>query len=155
MWGEVENMNPNMQEHMSKDVKVALWAALLTAVAKMLEGKTQSIRVAFDLSGAYPVPGKDRKVSRKAVRAAVNRWLKAGRAPEAETVFWEDLKRNPKNGWALYGLQQSLKAQGKNEQAAAIEKRFREAWVDADVDLTKSPVSPFASPSPNTKARTE
>lgn len=74
-------MNREKQEHMSKDVKVALWAALLTAVAKMLEGKTQSIRVAFDLSGAYPVPGKERKVSRKAVRAAVNRWLKAGRAP--------------------------------------------------------------------------
>ena len=81
MWGEVENMNREKQEHMSKDVKVALWAALLTAVAKMLEGKAQSIRVAFDLSGAYPVPGKDRKVSRKAVRAAVNRWLKAGRTP--------------------------------------------------------------------------
>ena len=80
MWGEVENMNQEKQ-HMSKDVKVALWAALLTTVAKMLEGKSQSIRVAFDLSGAYPVPGKDRKHSRKAVRAAVNRWLKAGRAP--------------------------------------------------------------------------
>ena len=81
MWGEVENMNREKQEHMSKDAKVALWAALLTAVAKMLEGKAQSIRVAFDLSGAYPVPGKERKVSRKAVRAAVNRWLKAGRTP--------------------------------------------------------------------------
>ena len=74
-------MNQNTQEHMSKDVKVALWAALLTAVAKMLEGKSQSIRIAFDVSGAYPVPGKDRKVSRKAIRAAVNRWLKAGRTP--------------------------------------------------------------------------
>jgi hypothetical protein len=82
MWAEVENMNREKQEHMSKDVKVALWAALLTAVAKMLEGKSQSIRVAFDLSGAYPVPGKERKVSRKAVRAAVNRWLKAGRTPK-------------------------------------------------------------------------
>jgi tetratricopeptide (TPR) repeat protein len=67
--------------------------------------------------------------------------LRAGRAPEAETVFWEDLKRNPNNGWSLYGLEQSLKAQGKNEQAAAIEKRFHAAWVDADVDLAKSSVS--------------
>ena len=30
--------------------------------------------------------------------------LQAGRAREAETVYWEDLKRNPENGWALFGL---------------------------------------------------
>jgi tetratricopeptide (TPR) repeat protein len=61
--------------------------------------------------------------------------LRAGRAPEAETVYWEDLKRNPKNGWSLYGLQQAMEAQGKSEQAAAISKRFREAWAEADVNL--------------------
>jgi hypothetical protein len=67
--------------------------------------------------------------------------LRAGRAPEAETIFWEDLNRNPKNGWSLYGLEQALKAQGKNEQAAAIDKRFRVAWAEADIDLTRSSVS--------------
>jgi hypothetical protein len=64
--------------------------------------------------------------------------LKAGRAPEAETVFWEDLQRNPKNGWSLYGLELSLEAQGKNEQAAVIAERFRQAWADADVTLSRS-----------------
>jgi tetratricopeptide (TPR) repeat protein len=36
--------------------------------------------------------------------------LKAGRAAEAEAVYREDLKRNPENGWSLYGLTQSLRA---------------------------------------------
>ena len=30
--------------------------------------------------------------------------LEAGRPAEAETVYWEDLKRNRENGWALTGL---------------------------------------------------
>jgi predicted Zn-dependent protease len=54
--------------------------------------------------------------------------LDAGRADEAEAVFWEDLRKNPENGWSLLGLVQALKAQGKNEEAAAAEVRFRNAW---------------------------
>ena len=37
--------------------------------------------------------------------------LEAGRAPEAETVYWDDLRRNRENGWALFGLLQALRAQ--------------------------------------------
>jgi tetratricopeptide (TPR) repeat protein len=62
--------------------------------------------------------------------------LEAGRAEEAETVYWEDLRRNPESGWALLGLTQSLRAQKKDEALAAIEKRFKRAWPDADVTLT-------------------
>ena len=43
--------------------------------------------------------------------------LDAGRAAEAEAIYWHDLKRNRENGWALFGLMQSLRAQGKEEQA--------------------------------------
>jgi tetratricopeptide (TPR) repeat protein len=64
--------------------------------------------------------------------------LAANRAPEAETVYWEDLRRNRENGWALYGLMQALKAQGKNEDAALVEARFKKAWARADVQLTAS-----------------
>ena len=39
--------------------------------------------------------------------------LDAGKAPEAEAVYRDDLKRNPNNGWALFGLTQALKAQKK------------------------------------------
>jgi pimeloyl-ACP methyl ester carboxylesterase len=58
--------------------------------------------------------------------------LAAGRADEAEAVFWEDLKKFPENGWSLLGLTNALKAQKKNEEAALIEKRFNKAWAKAD-----------------------
>jgi tetratricopeptide (TPR) repeat protein len=64
--------------------------------------------------------------------------LAAGRAAEAEAVYWQDLSRNRENGWALFGLMQSLRAQGKEEQAASVEGRFRKAWSRADVTLTAS-----------------
>ena len=64
--------------------------------------------------------------------------LAAGRPREAETVYWEDLRRFPENGWALFGLKQALSAQGKNDQAALIQKRFEKAWARADVKLTSS-----------------
>jgi tetratricopeptide (TPR) repeat protein len=64
--------------------------------------------------------------------------LQAGRADEAEVVYWEDLKRNPANGWALFGLRQALDAQGKSEEAAAVNERLREAWDGSDVTLDAS-----------------
>jgi len=64
--------------------------------------------------------------------------LEAARPAEAETVYWEDLKRNRENGWALFGLLQALKAQGKNEDAALVEARFKKAWARADVKLISS-----------------
>lgn len=64
--------------------------------------------------------------------------LQAGRAAEAETVYWEDLRRNRDNGWALFGLTQALKAQNRTDDAALVEARFRKAWERADVALTGS-----------------
>jgi tetratricopeptide (TPR) repeat protein len=64
--------------------------------------------------------------------------LEAGRAAEAETVYWADLRKNRENGWALFGVRQALLAQGKDEQAALVESRFRKAWERADVTLTAS-----------------
>jgi tetratricopeptide (TPR) repeat protein len=64
--------------------------------------------------------------------------LEAGRAAEAEAIYWQDLKRNRENGWSLFGLKQSLQAQGKEEEALAIEERFHKAWNQADVHLTAS-----------------
>ena len=64
--------------------------------------------------------------------------LEAKRPAEAETVYWEDLRRNRENGWALYGLMQALKAQGKNDDAALVDARFKKAWARADVTLSAS-----------------
>lgn len=62
--------------------------------------------------------------------------LQAGDAAAAEAVYREDLKRFPRNGWALYGLVQSLKAQGKDP--ASVEKELQTAWSAADIKLTAS-----------------
>ena len=64
--------------------------------------------------------------------------LEAGRPMEAETVYWEDLRRNQDNGWALFGLLQALRAQGKTENAQLVEARLAKAWARADVTLTAS-----------------
>lgn len=58
--------------------------------------------------------------------------LDAGRPQEAETVFRNDLRRHPMNGWALHGLAQSLRAQGKEEVAAEVDRQFEHAWIRAD-----------------------
>jgi tetratricopeptide (TPR) repeat protein len=64
--------------------------------------------------------------------------LDAKKPKEAEAVFREDLKRNPGNGWALYGLSVSLPAQRKKDEAAATRKRFDEAWKQADIKLKRA-----------------
>ena len=64
--------------------------------------------------------------------------LLAGRAPEAEAEYRADLKWNPENGWALFGLLQSLKAQRKDAEAADVAARFEKAWLHADVALAAS-----------------
>lgn len=64
--------------------------------------------------------------------------LKAGKAAEAESLYREDLKRHPANGWSLYGLLASLRTQGKSEEAKVVAKHFREAWRLSDVTLTAS-----------------
>ncbi len=61
--------------------------------------------------------------------------LAAGKPGQAEKIFREDLDRRPENGWSLYGLAQSLRAQDKVKAAEKIEERFEEAWKTADVKL--------------------
>ena len=64
--------------------------------------------------------------------------LDAKKPKDAEAVFREDLRRNPNNGWALYGLAVALTAQGKKDEASAVRKDFDAAWTDADIRLTRA-----------------
>jgi tetratricopeptide (TPR) repeat protein len=61
--------------------------------------------------------------------------LKVGEAAKAEQVFRDDLKRWPRNGWGLLGLEQSLRAQGKPQAADGVHRQFEAAWKHADVKL--------------------
>jgi tetratricopeptide (TPR) repeat protein len=68
--------------------------------------------------------------------------LAAGRAREAEVIYWQDLRKHPENGWSLYGLAQAQATQGRAEQAADTRARFAKAWAQADIELKSSRVAP-------------
>ena len=64
--------------------------------------------------------------------------LTSKRATDAEAVYREDLRRNPGNGWALFGLAQALESQGRDTEAAAVRHDFEKAWAGSDVTLATS-----------------
>jgi tetratricopeptide (TPR) repeat protein len=64
--------------------------------------------------------------------------LEAGKAADAERTYREELARHRENGWSLFGLQQSLSAQERTEEAAAVGRRLTTAWAGADIQLTAS-----------------
>ena len=53
----------------------------------------------------------------------------------AEQRFREDLNQYRKNGWSLFGLYQSLHAQGKKKEALEVKKEFDKAFAKADITL--------------------
>ena len=61
--------------------------------------------------------------------------LRAGRAHSAESVYREDLRRNPESGWSLNGLAKSLSAQNNDAAAGITRERFVAAWRYADFSL--------------------
>jgi len=64
--------------------------------------------------------------------------LMAGEPAEAEAVYRKDLGKNQQNGWGLFGLAQSLRAQGKSSEAESVDEEFKKAWAYADVTLAAS-----------------
>ena len=127
-------------------------SAVLSIAPEVLSGEIAAARKNYDAAIAhleravrledalvYTEPAEWHYPPRHALGAVL---LEAKRPAEAETVYWEDLKRNRENGWALFGLMQALKAQGKNDDAALVEARFKKAWARADVTLTASRFGP-------------
>jgi tetratricopeptide (TPR) repeat protein len=125
-----------------------LASSILAIAPEVLGGEIAARRKDYDAAVAhleravrledglvYTEPSEWHYPPRQALGAVL---LEAGRAKEAETVYWEDLRRNHDNGWSLFGLAQALRAQGRTEQAAGIDARFAKAWSRADVKLTAS-----------------
>jgi tetratricopeptide (TPR) repeat protein len=122
--------------------------AVLAIAPEVLAGEIAAARKQYDAAIAhleravrledglvYTEPAEWHYPPRHALGAVL---LEAGRAREAETVYWDDLRKNAENGWALYGVVQALRAQGKNEQAAIVQARLDKAWARADFSLTGS-----------------
>lgn len=61
--------------------------------------------------------------------------LRNGNYAEAERVFRADLERNKLSGRSLFGLAESLKAQGKSQAAEAAQSDFESSWKNADTKL--------------------
>jgi tetratricopeptide (TPR) repeat protein len=61
--------------------------------------------------------------------------MSKGDYAEAERTFRADLEKNPRNGRSLFGLMESLKAQGKRQEAGTLQKEFESAWKNSDVKL--------------------
>lgn len=122
--------------------------SVLRIAVDMLEGELAAAQGNYDKAIAhldravrhqdnliYTEPDDWHQPTRHALGAVL---LDAGRPAEAEAVYWEDLRRNPNNGWSLFGLTKALQAQNKLEQAKLVEADFKRVWADADVTLTAS-----------------
>jgi hypothetical protein len=124
-------------------------AAILSVAPEVLAGEILAARkeygpaiahleraVRLEDALVYTEPSEWHYPPRQALAAVL---LEAGRPGEAETVYWEDLRRNRENGWSLFGLAKALRAQkGRDAEAAAVEARFQKAWARADVKLAAS-----------------
>lgn len=100
-----------------------------TAIGVLEEAVAIEDSFAYDDSEFWPV------FSRHVLGAVL---LEAGRPARAEAVYRRDLSDHPHNGWALRGLEQSLRGQGKQQAADAAGEQFKEAWRRSEVALPAS-----------------
>jgi hypothetical protein len=69
------------------------------------------------------------------LRPMLGRLLLANKQPAAaEKIFRADLDRNPRNGRALGGLRDALRAQDRQYEADQIDRQFRAAWKSAGIE---------------------
>src|SRR5205085_6311779 len=101
-----------------------LASAMVEGEILIREGKTEAglatLRQAVTLEDAlhYDEPPAWMIPARHSLGAAL---MKTGKFAEAEQVYRADLKKLPNNGWSLYGLADSLRKQGKADEARAVD----------------------------------
>ncbi|PCE66691.1 tetratricopeptide repeat protein [Sediminicola luteus] len=64
--------------------------------------------------------------------------LDAGWFENAVETYTEDLKRLPKNGWALHGLKAAYRGLKDTEKERLIEEELAQVWAHADISLNSS-----------------
>ncbi|MEH6748234.1 MAG: hypothetical protein V7670_15485 [Maribacter arcticus] len=64
--------------------------------------------------------------------------IEAALYDDAIGTYQEDLKRLPKNGWALHGLKLAYEKLGESTKVKDIEVRLLASWATADIELTTS-----------------
>jgi tetratricopeptide (TPR) repeat protein len=89
--------------------------------------------VQLEASLAYDEPPAWFYTVRQSLGAAL---LRAGDEVEAERVLREALATHPRDGRLLYGLWQTLLAQGRSNEAVLVQEQFGRAWQGATTQLT-------------------
>jgi tetratricopeptide (TPR) repeat protein len=119
------------------DIADALLGGEIALAAGELETAVASFGRAVELQDALPYtePPFWYYPTRQSLGVALYR---SGRYAEAEAVYRSDLVDYPRNGWSMFGLMQSLEAQGMAAEAAEVRARFDAAWAEADVELMAS-----------------
>ena len=117
------------------DVFSAMLEARLAAARREPAGAVQRWEQAVAAQDrlAYHEPPPVYYPVRESLGAALHR---AGRLPEAEATFRADLTRNPGNGRSLFGLWQTLAAQGRRGEADQAKRLFDKAWTGSDITLS-------------------
>jgi len=124
-------MNPN-------EAMVAVMNEVVAAKLDSAKGNTESAikhwRVAAEAQDKlnYTEPPDWYYPIRESLGAAL---LTSGKAKEAEEVFRDDLRRNPRNPRSLFGLKESLAAQRLDNDATWVQREFLKAWKNADEAL--------------------
>ncbi len=95
------------------------------AAEKLREAVAQQDALRYDEPPPWYMPMR---------QALGSQLLKMNRPADAEQAFRKDLEQYPENGWSLSGLERSLRAQIRNDEADAVHERFKKAWPDADVE---------------------
>jgi tetratricopeptide (TPR) repeat protein len=99
------------------------------------KGAIEFLRKAVEAEDALAYdepPGWYHPMTRESLGGAL---MLDGQYAEAERVFREDLLHNRRNGRSLFGLTESLKAQGKTREAELVRREFERAWKNADTRL--------------------
>ncbi len=118
---------------------LALSAATLDAEVARVRGDSAAAVAAWRTAVAreaalqYDEPPAWFYTVRQSLGAAL---LRAGHHAEAESVFRDALATHPRDGRLLYGLWQTLLAQGRGNEATLVEQQFTRAWAGATVPLT-------------------
>ncbi len=66
-----------------------------------------------------------------------NAYLEAKKFSAAREVFQNDLQNNNENGWASFGLYKALLGEKKKAEAQKTLTRFKKAFANADIVLTR------------------
>lgn len=122
---------PKMVRSIAGTAKAQLRAELALAEKRpdeALAQQAEAVTAAFDADGTEP------PMLAAGTRVSLGQMqLKLQRFAEAEQSFRADLVEHPKSGWALQGLMQALKAQGK--PVDGVQADLQKSWALADAAL--------------------